>query len=125
MSVSLQHSIRLLRRLRPPFRTLAFSCPTEVGIAAWEFPSSNVRDVLATFSSLLYAERIEDNACRRTEPTSSSLSLFGPGVATTFHLLCMTALQTQVSYVYMDRRTRRSATSWLVEAVLSLTGIVP
>lgn len=33
----------------------------KVGKAAWEFPSSNVRDVLATLRSLLYAGRIGDN----------------------------------------------------------------
>ncbi len=40
VSAPLQHGIWLLRRLRPPVRTLAFSCPAEAGDAAWEFPRS-------------------------------------------------------------------------------------
>jgi hypothetical protein len=40
VSAPLQHGVWLRRRLRPPVRTLAFSCPAEAGDAAWEFPSS-------------------------------------------------------------------------------------
>src|SRR5262245_65818672 len=53
MSSPLQRGIGLLRRLRPPVRTLAFSCPTLVGQTALEFPSSVRRDVRATRSCLL------------------------------------------------------------------------
>jgi hypothetical protein len=65
LSVPLQPGIWLLRRLRPPFHTLAFSRPTEVGQVAWEFPSSNTRDVLVTLSCLLHTGRIGNNTCRR------------------------------------------------------------
>jgi len=40
LSAPLQRGLWLRRRLRPPVRTLAFSCPTEAGKAAGEFPSS-------------------------------------------------------------------------------------
>jgi len=40
LSVPLQHGVWLRRRLRPPVRTLAFSCPVKAGEAAWEFPRS-------------------------------------------------------------------------------------
>lgn len=46
MSSPLQRGVRLLRRLRPPVRTLALSRPTAVGHTALEFPSSTIRDVL-------------------------------------------------------------------------------
>jgi hypothetical protein len=44
VSRPLRSGLWLLRRLRPPSRTLAFSCPTRVGLAVWEFPSSSIRD---------------------------------------------------------------------------------
>ena len=44
LSPSLQQGVWLLCRLRPPSRTLALSCPTTVGEAVWEFPSSSTRD---------------------------------------------------------------------------------
>ena len=68
MSSPLQRGVGLLRRLRPPVRTLAFSRPTPVGYTALEFPSSAVRDVLATRSCLLYAERIRDSPYGRKDP---------------------------------------------------------
>jgi len=41
LSWPLQPGIGLLRRLRPPSRTLAFSRPTKVGQTVLEFPSSH------------------------------------------------------------------------------------
>jgi hypothetical protein len=41
VSGPLQLGVWLLRRLRPPSRTLAFSRPTQVGQTVLEFPSSN------------------------------------------------------------------------------------
>ena len=83
MSSPLQRGIRLLRRLRPPVRTLAFSRPTPVGYTALEFPSSAIRDVLATRSCLLYAERIRDSPGRRKDPTWPPPSHCGPGGSAT------------------------------------------
>ena len=73
----------LLRRLRPPVRTLAFSRPTPVGHTALEFPSSAIRDVLATRSCLLDAERIRDSPYGRKDPVCPPPSHFGPGVSAT------------------------------------------
>ena len=64
MSQSLQSGIWLIRCLRPPARTLAFSRPALAGQAAWEFPNSNARDISATRSSLLYTGQIGDNPRR-------------------------------------------------------------
>ncbi len=50
VSAPLQRGIRLLRCFRPPVRTLAFSHPAEAGQASVEFPGSNAKDVIATFS---------------------------------------------------------------------------
>src|SRR3954471_13903836 len=93
MSLLLQRGIGLLRRLRPPVRTLAFSRPTAVGHTALEFPSSAVRDVLATRSCLLYAERIRDSPCGRKDPAWPPLSHFGPGVSATFTCLLLRRLR--------------------------------
>src|SRR6516165_12677508 len=53
MSWPLQPGLGLLRRLRPPVRTLAFSRPTAVGHTVLEFPSSVTRDVRATRRCLI------------------------------------------------------------------------
>jgi hypothetical protein len=68
MSWPLQPGLGLLRRLRPPVRTLAFSRPTAVGHTVLEFPSSVTRDVLATRSCLLDAGRIRDSPGGREDP---------------------------------------------------------
>jgi hypothetical protein len=84
MSSLLQRGVGLLRRLRPPVRTLALlSRPTAVGYTALEFPSSAIRDVLATRSCLLYAERIRDSPGGREDPAWPPLSHFGAGVSAT------------------------------------------
>src|SRR5687767_7565985 len=44
VSRPLQPGFWRLRRLRPPARTLALSCPPIGGNAVWEFPSSSTRD---------------------------------------------------------------------------------
>jgi hypothetical protein len=67
LSAPLQRGLWLLRRLRPPSRTLAFSRPAKTGKAAWEFPNSNARDTSAACRCLLYAGRFGDNACRRRD----------------------------------------------------------
>jgi hypothetical protein len=67
LSRPLQSGLWLLRRLRPPCRTLAFSRPAKAGIAGWEFPSSNVRDVIATLSCLLHTGRVGNNTCRNDD----------------------------------------------------------
>ncbi len=64
------YSLRLLRRLRPPLRPLAFSRPLCTGKAVREFPNSKAGNVIApkciaTLSCLLYAGWIRDNT-RRT-----------------------------------------------------------
>ena len=64
LSVPLQHSIWLLRRLRPLPRPLAFSRPDCSGYAVRVFPSSVASDCL-TRSCLLYAGRSGD-ITRRT-----------------------------------------------------------
>ena len=64
LSPPLPRGVWLLRRLRPPVRTLAVSRPPHGGKAAWEFPSSGASDVVATRSCLLYAGWIRDNAGR-------------------------------------------------------------
>src|SRR5262249_34456832 len=83
MSSPLQRGVGLLRRLRPPVRTLACSRPTPVGHTALEFPSSAIRDVRVTRSCLLYAERIRDSPCGRKDPAWPPPSHFGPGVSAT------------------------------------------
>src|SRR4029450_11089882 len=89
MSAPFTRGVGLLRRLRPPVRTLACSRPTAVGYTALEFPSSAIRDVLATRSCLLYAERMRDSASGRKEPACPPLSHFGPGVSATFTCLLL------------------------------------
>jgi hypothetical protein len=87
MSWPLQPSIGLLRRLRPPVRTLAFSRPTAVGHTVLEFPSSVTKDVLATRSCLLCAERIRDSPGGREDPAWPPPSHFEPGVSATYTCL--------------------------------------
>src|SRR4030095_16412706 len=87
MSSPLQRGVGLLRRLRPPVRTLACSRPTAVGHTALEFPSSTIRDVLETRSCLLYAERIRDSTYGRKDPICPPPSHFGPGVSATYTCL--------------------------------------
>jgi hypothetical protein len=77
MSRSLQASLGLLRRLRPPVRALAFSRPSDEGQAAWEFPNSNIKDVIATRSCLLYAGWIRDNMGTVYQPAHPPPSLLG------------------------------------------------
>jgi hypothetical protein len=77
MSRLLQPGFRLLRRLRPPVRTLAFSRPTHVGKAAWEFPNSNARDISVTRSCLLYAGWTGNNTCRSHNRQARHLPILG------------------------------------------------
>jgi hypothetical protein len=84
MSSPLQRGIGLLRRLRPPAQTLAFSRPATVGQTALEFPSSAIRDVPATRSCLLYAERVRDSTYGRKDPICPPPSHCGPSVSATF-----------------------------------------
>jgi hypothetical protein len=67
LSTPLQRGFWLLRRLRPPHRTLAFSSPAGAGNAVREFPNSNARDRSAAGRCLLYAGRTGDNACRNVD----------------------------------------------------------
>jgi hypothetical protein len=67
LSAPLQRGLWLLRRLRPPHHTLAFSGPAKAGNVAREFPNSNARDTSATCRCLLYAGRNGNNACRRND----------------------------------------------------------
>src|SRR4029434_437327 len=89
MSSPLPRGVGLLRRPRPPVRTLACSRPTAVGDTALEFPSSAIRDVLATRSCLLYAERIRDSASGRNELAYPPPPHFGPGGSATFTCLLL------------------------------------
>jgi hypothetical protein len=103
MSWPLQPSLRLLRRLRPPSRTLAFSRPTAVGHTVLEFPSSVARDVRATRSCLLYAERMRDSPGGREDPAWLPPSHFGPGVSATYTCLLSRRLRRFLD-VSIDRR---------------------
>src|SRR5215468_6636730 len=60
-----------------------FASP-HMGCTVLEFPSSVRRDVLATRSCLLYAERIRDSPGGRGDPAWPPLSHFGPGVSAIF-----------------------------------------
>ena len=44
LSPALPRGLWLRRRLRPPARTLACSCPPRGGLAVWECPSARTRD---------------------------------------------------------------------------------
>jgi hypothetical protein len=77
LSPSLQRGLWLLRRLRPPSRTLAFSCPVGQRCGSSPVPTS---ETIATRSSLLYAGWIGDNACQRSDFTGPPPSHFGSGV---------------------------------------------
>jgi hypothetical protein len=83
----------LVRCLRPPVRPLAFSRPTSVGQTALEFPSSTIRDVPATRSCLLNAERLRDSAGGRKDPACPPPPHFGPGVSATFTCLLLRRLR--------------------------------
>jgi len=97
MSCPLQTSVRLLRRLRPPRDTLAFSCPTRQSrFAVWEFPSSNTRNVIATLSCLLYSERIETTLRGAITPQPFAIP-FWSGCNNHFHPFGFTKLYTGFS----------------------------
>ena len=117
-------SVGLLRRLRPPVRPLAFSRPGSPGQAAWEFPSSNTRDVTVTRSCLLYAGRIRDNTDRFQSRSAPRLP-FWVRCVNHLHRFIVTTLQTQVPLVSIDHRTGRSATVWLAAAELLSAGFRP
>src|SRR5262245_52596171 len=81
---------RLATTLPPPSRPRAgIFAPHDVGHAAWEFPSSSRRDVLATRSCLLNAERFRDSASGRKDPAGPPPSHFGPGVTATYTCLLL------------------------------------
>jgi len=84
MSRPLQPGVGLLRRLRPPARTLALSRPAAAGPVSWEFPSSGTRDVIVTGSCLLYAGRIRDNT-ERCVGRSAPRHPFWVGCISHFH----------------------------------------
>jgi hypothetical protein len=84
ISRPLQPGRRLVRRLRPPVHPLAFSRPAPAGAVDREFPSSHVRDELATGSCLLYAGRIRDNT-ERCVGRSASRHPFWAGCLNHFH----------------------------------------
>ena len=69
-----------------------FASP-HMGYTVLEFPSSVRRDVLATRSCLLYAERIRDSPCGRKDPAWPPLSHFGPGVSATSTCLLLRRLR--------------------------------
>jgi len=83
LSPSLQRGVWLLRCLRPPSRTLAFSCPTEVGKARGSSPVP-AQQTIATRSCLLYAGCLGDNAYQRSDLVSPAPSHFGSGVSQPF-----------------------------------------
>jgi len=60
-----------------------FASP-HMGCTVLEFPSSVRRDVLATRSCLLDAERIRDSPGGRGDPAWPPLSHFGPGISAIF-----------------------------------------
>ena len=80
LSSSLQQGVWLLRCLRPPSRTLAFSCPTEVGKARGSSPVP-AQQTIATRSCLLYAGCLGDTASQRSDLVSPAPSRFGSGVS--------------------------------------------
>jgi hypothetical protein len=77
VSRPLQPGMRLLRRLRPPAHTLAWSRPAAAGPMSWEFPSSDTKDVIVTGSCLLYAGWIRDHTERCVRPLRPPPSLLG------------------------------------------------
>jgi len=92
LSASLQRGLRLLRRLRPPLRTLAFSRPVRTGEANVEFPSSNAHDLRVTRSCLLYTGRMmEQHACGKKAAAPSAIP-FGVGCLNHFHPFFLTML---------------------------------
>src|SRR5215213_2191853 len=124
MSCPLQPGVGLLRRLRPPVRTLAFSRPPLGGKAAWGFPSSGASDVVATRSCLLYAGWLRDNAGRfGTRPAPHHP--FWVGWFNHLHPLLVTTLRQQVPRVSIGRRTGRSSASWLAGAERLSAGFRP
>jgi hypothetical protein len=68
MSLPLQPSLELRRRLRPPVRPPACSWPTAEGHKVLECSSSVSRDVRAPRPCLLDAERIRDSPGGRQAP---------------------------------------------------------
>src|SRR5262249_37940111 len=92
MSWPLQPGVGLLRCLRPTSRTLAFLRPTAVGHTVLEFPSSAIRDVLATRSCLLYAERIRDSPCWEERLRTAPAFPFWARCVSHFHLSTITTL---------------------------------
>jgi hypothetical protein len=79
VSRPLQPGLWLLRRLRPPSRTLALSCPPR---QVKRYGSSPVpaQQTRATRSDLLYAGWIGDNACQCSDLTGPPPCHFGSGV---------------------------------------------
>jgi hypothetical protein len=113
VSPSLPRGLWLLRRRRPPARTLALSCPPEGGKARGEFPSSNARD--ASHPSrpprrrAAWEQRLP--TCGLHRPSAMPLWLWG--VSTTLHPARFTTLHTEVPRVRRGRRTRAVRRPWL------------
>ena len=123
MSQSLPLGLGLLRCLRPPVRTLAFSRPAEAGPAAWEFPNSNARDISVTRSCLLYAERIGDNACR----TPSRQARRSPILGRVFQPLAPVGIHDAYTGSLRQPRSQDWSVSrlWLAAAELLSAGLRP
>jgi hypothetical protein len=125
VSRPLQTGFWLLRCLRPPKGSLAFSRPAvKSRSGGWEFPSSTARNVLVTLSCLLYSGRI-GTTLWGAETSQPFAVPFWSGCNNHFHPFCFTKPYTQVSFVSIGHRTGRSTLLWLSVAELLSGGFRP
>ena len=124
MSASLQRGIRLLRRLRPPFRTLACSRPPMAvkrrGRSPVPIRMTSQRPVAACYTS----EEIWHTGLtvQGQSPRSSYLLV---QVSQPLTPVYSHDASTQVSGVSIGRRAGRTTALWLAEAELLSAGFAP
>ena len=115
VSWPLQPGVGLLRRLRPPSRTLAFSRPTKVGQTVLEFPSSNAgADRVPEVPALRRV--VSGTTCAGGRPTHQPPSHVWARCDNPFHLCVLTTFFPQVSLVTIGHRAGRSSAFGFAEA---------
>ena len=124
LSWPLQPGIWLLRRLRPPYRALAFSHPIQ-----WvmQYGSSPVPTPMpfATRSCLRDTGRTWEHPPLNFRINRAAAFPFWAGCISHFHPSIVTTLQTQVSCVSIDCRISPVIRPWLTEASTWSAGFAP
>ena len=124
LSRPLQPGIRLLRCLRPPIDSLAFSRPAFAGKADRSSPVPPPVPS-STRSCLLYAGRTSEQPAPENIAGAFAAVPFWVRCISHFHLLYLTTRQTQISRVSIGCKISPIIRLWLTEAGTLSAGFTP